>query len=98
MAILVVIAVNEDGYREALGATEGMKEDMASWIGGYPGNTFCPNCPIPRAEVCVIVNNMLGRDADERFIDQHDAKLVSFGDLVKNHWAYYDVAERAGPV
>ena len=63
------------------------------WIGGYPDNTFRPNNPITRAEVCVIVNNMLGRDADERFIDQHDAELVSFGDLAKNHWAYYDVME-----
>ena len=32
VAILVVIAVNEDGYREVLGATEGMKEDKASWV------------------------------------------------------------------
>ena len=32
VAILVAIAVNEDGYREALGAAEGMKEDKASWI------------------------------------------------------------------
>lgn len=30
VAILVAIAVNEDGYREVLGA-EGMKEDKASW-------------------------------------------------------------------
>lgn len=26
------IAVNEDGYREVLGAAEGMKEDRASWV------------------------------------------------------------------
>ena len=32
MAILVVIAVNEDGYREVLGAAEGMKRDKASWV------------------------------------------------------------------
>lgn len=31
VAILVAIAVNEDGYREILGASEGMKEDKASW-------------------------------------------------------------------
>ena len=30
VAMLVAIAVNEDGYREALGAAEGMKEDEAS--------------------------------------------------------------------
>ncbi len=32
MAILVAMAVNENGYREVLGAAEGMKEDKASWI------------------------------------------------------------------
>ena len=31
VAILVAIAVNEDGYREVLGAAEGMKEDKESW-------------------------------------------------------------------
>ena len=30
VAVLVAIAVNEDGYREVLGAAEGMKEDKAS--------------------------------------------------------------------
>ena len=32
VAILVTIAVNEDGYREVLSAAEGMKEDNASWV------------------------------------------------------------------
>ncbi len=32
VAVLVAIAVNEDGYREVLGAMEGMKEDKASWV------------------------------------------------------------------
>ena len=32
VAILVAIAVNEDGYREVLGASEGMKADEASWV------------------------------------------------------------------
>ena len=32
VAVLVAIAVNEDGYREVLGAAEGMKEDKAGWI------------------------------------------------------------------
>lgn len=31
VAILVAIAVNEDGYREVIGASEGMKEDKISW-------------------------------------------------------------------
>lgn len=32
VAVLVAIAVNEDGYREILGAAEGMKEDKVSWV------------------------------------------------------------------
>jgi putative transposase len=32
VSILVAIAVNEDGYREVIGAAEGMKEDKASWV------------------------------------------------------------------
>ena len=32
VAILVAIVVNEDGYREVLGAAEGMKEDKSSWV------------------------------------------------------------------
>ena len=28
----MAISVNEDGYREVLGAAEGMKEDKASWV------------------------------------------------------------------
>lgn len=31
VSVLVAIAVNKDGYREVLGAAEGMKEDKASW-------------------------------------------------------------------
>jgi transposase-like protein len=31
VAILIALAVNEDGYREVIGASEGMKEDKASW-------------------------------------------------------------------
>ena len=32
VSVLVAIAVNEEGFREVLGAAEGMKEDKASWI------------------------------------------------------------------
>ena len=32
VSVLVAIAVNEDGFREVLGAAEGMKEDKASWV------------------------------------------------------------------
>ena len=32
VAVLMAIAVNEEGNREVLGAAEGMKEDKASWV------------------------------------------------------------------
>ena len=32
VAVFVEIAVNEDGFRDVLGAAEGMKEDKASWV------------------------------------------------------------------
>ena len=32
VAVLVAIAVNEEGYREVLGGAEGTKEDKASWV------------------------------------------------------------------
>ena len=32
VSVLVVIGVNEGGYREILGAAEGMKEDYESWL------------------------------------------------------------------
>ena len=31
MSVLIAIGVNEDGYREILGAAEGMREDYESW-------------------------------------------------------------------
>ena len=32
MSILVAIAVNQDWFREVIGAAEGMKEDKSSWV------------------------------------------------------------------
>ena len=32
VSVLVAIGVNKDGFREILGASEGMKEDKASWV------------------------------------------------------------------
>ena len=40
VAILVAIAANEDGFREVLGAAEGMKEDKASWVSFFQ-LTYC---------------------------------------------------------
>ena len=32
VAILVAIAVNQDGFREVIGATEGMKKAKSGWV------------------------------------------------------------------
>ena len=37
VAILVAIAVNQDGFREVIGAAEGMKEDKTSWVNFFSG-------------------------------------------------------------
>lgn len=63
------------------------------WINGYPDGTFGPNDPISRAEVTTITNRMLGRSADEAFVDSNEASLVRFGDITDRHWAYYQVME-----
>ena len=39
-----------------------------------------------------IVNNMLGRAADEDFVDEHAEELTQFSDIEK-HWAYYHIIE-----
>ena len=41
----------------------------------------------------MIVNNMLGRDADKRFIDRNGDEQVSFTDLTDGNWAYYAIME-----
>lgn len=63
------------------------------WIGGYPDGTFRPNNSITRAEVCVIVNNMLGRTPDEDYISRNKNKLVNFVDLSDRYWGYYTIME-----
>ena len=63
------------------------------WITGYPDGTFRPNATITRAEVTVIVNRMLGRSADQSYIDGREDGLIRFSDVAKSHWAYYDIME-----
>ena len=50
------------------------------WISGAD-RSFRPNECITRAEVSVIVNNMLGRVADEDYIDRHEDELNTFPDV-----------------
>lgn len=63
------------------------------WINGFTDGTFRPYQTITRAEVTVITNRMLGRSADEDYVDEHSDQLRKFCDVSKDNWAYYDIAE-----
>lgn len=63
------------------------------WINGFTDGTFRPYQTITRAEVTVITNRMLGRSADEDYVDEHGDQLRKFCDVDKDNWAYYDIAE-----
>ena len=65
------------------------------WLSGYSDGTFRPNNPITRAEVAVITNRMLGRSADEAYINSHLLDIQQFTDLGLPHWAFYDIMEAA---
>ena len=66
------------------------------WIVGYADGLFHGGDQITRAEVAAIVNRMLGRTADERFIRHNEDELTTFRDLQNPHyWAYYDLMEAA---
>ena len=69
------------------------KATAYGWVGGYYDGSFRPNNSITRSEVCVIVNNMLGRSADEDYIDRNPDELVSFTDLSSRYWGYYAIME-----
>ena len=61
------------------------------WINGYPDGSFKPNNTITRAEVVIVVNNMLKREAVPVHVDE--AAIKNFSDVTKAHWAYYQIAE-----
>ena len=76
-------------YDEVMGAAG------FGWLSGYSDGTFRPNHPITRAEVAVITNRMLGRSADEAYINSHLLGIQQFTDLGLPHWAFYDIMEAA---
>lgn len=63
------------------------------WIKGYGDNTFKPQNTITRAEVTVIVNRMLDREADKDYIQQNINSFKTFIDVPSNYWAYYPILE-----
>ena len=66
------------------------------YITGYPDNTVRPDEKITRAEVVTVVNRMLERYADKKYVDSHNEQLIQFTDLDdKTYWAYYEICEAA---
>lgn len=65
------------------------------WVNGYEDGSFHPSCQITRAEVVTLTNRLLGRSADEVYVQEHLRQLNTFHDLSKRHWAYYEVMESA---
>ena len=66
------------------------------WLNGYADGTFKGDNNITRAEVVTIVNRVLGRKADESYINKNLSMLNKFTDLKNNsHWAYYEIYEAA---
>lgn len=63
------------------------------WIGGYPDGRFGPNDTITRAQVTTIVNRMLGRSADEDYVERNIEELTRFTDVPDTHWSYYNIME-----
>ncbi len=65
------------------------------WVRGYGDGTFRADRYITRAEVVTIINRLLGRQADEAYIDANTSRLNTFSDLEHTYWAYYDIMEAA---
>lgn len=81
------INANDWFYEEVVGAVQ------YGWIKGFTDGTFHPYLSITRAEVTVITNRMLGRSADQAYVDKHSDELRQFSDVGTDNWAYYDIAE-----
>ena len=65
------------------------------WIEGDGKGSFRPDATITRSEVVVIVNRLLGRTPDRDYLTANLRKLVTFPDVARRHWAYWDVLEAA---
>lgn len=72
------------------------KAAKKGFVTGYPDGSFKPDSYITRAEVVTVVNRMLSRYPDKKYIDKNVDKLTAFTDVTDNtHWAYYEIFEAA---
>ena len=68
---------------------------LYGWVQGYGNGSFRADSRITRAEAVTLINNLLGRSADEEFISNNTRKLNSFTDMYAKHWAYEAIMEAA---
>lgn len=61
------------------------------WVSGYNDGTFHPDESITRAEVVVIVNKMLGRTPDSKYIAASYENL--FSDVESSYWGFDQIFE-----
>lgn len=64
------------------------------WVNGYSDGTFKPGENIERYAVATIVNRMLGRAADQEYVEKNREEFTKFSDLNNpDAWYYYAVIE-----
>ena len=75
------VSVDDWFYDQVVGSIQ------YGWINGFSDGTFRPYKTITRAEVVTIVNRMLGRSADEDYVDHYMDQLRLFPDVAEDYWA-----------
>ena len=65
------------------------------WFQEDKTGSFCPDGLMTRAEGVVILNRVLGRRLNRRYIIDHLETLNTFTDVGPDHWARYDILEAA---
>lgn len=86
-AVFSDVTENDWFYDMVVGASQ------YGWITGYEDGTFLPNNTITRGEVTTITNRMLGRSADQDYINRRIDTIRTFPDVPSSHWAYYQIVE-----
>lgn len=86
-----------DDVTEGSWAAEYIRDAAAyGWVNGYGDGLFHGSDAITRAEAVTVINRLLDREADRGYIAAtNNRRLVTFPDVGRRHWAYYDIMEAA---
>lgn len=63
------------------------------YLRGYEDGTFRPNENLTRAEAMAIINRLLERVPDKKYIDENYTELNRYKDVTPQLWSYYDIVE-----